>query len=110
MPRNLNHNIKKRQKEVKLEIEAINSSAQEKIKKLQLLAQEKLNEQSIKKELLTKTKIDQITRDANIEIQQNITQTSLEATISILEKKLNNEEKQNLINQSIKDLNSALKN
>ena len=104
------NNIKKRQKEVKLEIEAINSSAQEKIKKLQLLAQEKLNEQSIKKELLTKTKIDQITRDANIEIQQNITQTSLEATISILEKKLNNEEKQNLINQSIKDLNSALKN
>ena len=35
---------------------------------------------------------------------------NIEATIKILEKKLNKEEKQNLINSSIKELNLVLKN
>ena len=43
-------------------------------------------------------------------IQENISKTAIEAILSVLEKKLNTEEKQNLINLSIKDLGSVLKN
>ena len=101
--------IKKRQKYVQLEIETIHSKAKAKIKILESQAQEKLNEQTNKRELMATTKIEQITRDANTSIQQHITQTSIEATVTLLEKKLNQEEKQNLINQSINDLGTVLK-
>ena len=49
-------------------------------------------------------------RDANNIIQTHISSTAIEATIAILEKKLNNQEQQKLIDKSIKDLGSALKN
>jgi len=102
--------IKKRQNNVQLEVETIHSDAKEKIQILESQAQEKLNEQMNKRELLSTTKIAQMTRDANTSIQQHITQTSIEAAVSLLEKKLNKDEKQNLINQSIKDLGTVLKN
>ena len=102
--------IKKRQKDVQLEIEIIHSKAKEKIQILESEAQKKLNEQINKRELLLTVKIEQITRDANTFIQQHITQTSIEAIVTYLEKKLNQEEKQNLINQSIKDLGKVFKN
>ena len=103
-------NIKKRQNNVQLEIETIHLDAKEKIHILESQAQEKLNEQISKRELLSTTKIVQMTRDANTSIQQHITQTSIEAAVSLLEKKLNKDERQNLINQSIKDLGTVLKN
>ena len=59
---------------------------------------------------LDSVKIDQMTRDANIEIQKHITQIAISAAVNILEKKLNDKEKQNLINQSCNELGSALKN
>ena len=55
-------------------------------------------------------KIDQMIRDANTEIQKHIIQIAISATVDILEKKLNNQEKQNLINQSVNELESVLKN
>ena len=70
----------------------------------------KLKEQITKREVLASAKIDQITRDANVFIQQHISQTVVRATVALLEKKLNHEEKQNLINQSIKELRSVIKN
>ena len=103
-------NIKKRQNEVKKEIEEIHLSSKEKINLLETKAKEKLNEQINKREILLKSKLDQISRDANSSIQQMITNTTIEATVAILEKKLNQEEKQNLINQSIKDTKLVLKN
>ena len=102
--------IKKRQNEVELEIKDINLAAKETIKNLESQAQKKLSEQSTKRELIAKAKIDQMARDANISIQHHITQTSIEAAIKLLEKKLNQEEKQGLINQSIKDIGLVLKN
>lgn len=102
--------IKKRQNEVELEIKEIHSNSKDKIKILESQAQIKLNEQSLKKELLAKAKIEQMVRDVNLTVQKNITQTAINATIALLEKKLNKEAKQNLINQSIKDLGSVLKN
>jgi len=102
--------IKKRQNEVELEIKNIHSNAKETIKNLESQAQKKLREQGAKRELVAKAKIDQMVRDANISIQHHITQTSIEATIKLLEQKLNQKEKQSLINQSIRDIGLVLKN
>ena len=102
--------IKKRQNEVTLEIKEIHSKSKEKIKILESQAQLKLTEQSSKREMLAKEKIEQMSRDANLMVQNNITQTAIDATLRVLEKKLNKDEKQNLIDQSIKDLDSVFKN
>ena len=102
--------IKKRQNEVKLEIKEIHNNSKDKIKILESQALVKLNEQSFKKESLAKSKIEQMTRDANIAVQQHISQTAINTSLIVLENKLSNSQKQNLINQSIKELSSALNN
>ena len=102
--------IKKRQKDVQLEIETIHSKAKTKIQILESQAQEKLDDQTNKRALLTTAKIEQMTRDTNTYIKQYITQVSIEAAITLLKNKLNQNEKQNLINQSIKDLGTVFKN
>ena len=102
--------IKKRQNEVKTEIQEIHSNANLKIKNLESEAHKKLNEQISKKELMAKSKIEQMARDSNISIQKNISETSIKVAISLIEEKLDDNEKKNLINQSIKDLGSVLKN
>ena len=98
--------IKKRQNEVKDTINSINQETKDKIKRIESNANAKLKEQIDKHNVLTSLKIDQMTRDANIEIQQYITLTVIAATIDILNKKLNDQEKQKLINQSINELSS----
>ena len=103
-------NIRKRQSDVKNEIEKFNKSKKEKINMLEKKANEKLDEQTIKRELLAKEKIEQLTRDVNLEIQQYITKTAIDATMLVVKKRLDINEKQNLIDQSIKDLGTILKN
>ncbi len=102
--------IKKKQKEVKQEIIIIEKETKDKISLIENNSHIKLKELINKRNELAKIKIDQMTRDANINVQKYIAQTAITATIDILEKKLNDKEKQNLINQSMKELNSALKN
>jgi len=101
---------KKRLNEVKGEIDLIEHKAKEKITMIEKNAHTKLIDQINKRNTLTSAKIDQMTRDANTEIQKHITQIAISATVNILEKKLNDKEKQNLINQSVNELGSALKN
>jgi F-type H+-transporting ATPase subunit b len=101
---------KKRQNEVKGEIDLIEHKAKEKITMIEKNAHTKLIDQINKRNTLTSAKIDQMTRDANTEIQKHITQIAISATVNILEKKLNDKEKQNLINQSVNELESVLKN
>ena len=102
--------IQKRQNEVELEVKEIHSNVKNKIKTIETQAKIKLTDQTYKKELLAKEKIEQMIRDANLAVQKNIIKTSIDATIAILEKKINDQEKHNLINQSIKDLEKTLKN
>jgi len=102
--------IKKRQNEVRGEIDLIEQEAKEKITMIEKNAHTKLIDQINKRNALASVKIDQMTRDANTEIQKHITQIAISATVNILEKKLNDKEKQNLINQSVNELGSALKN
>ena len=103
------NNIKERQNEVEEEIKKIHINAEERIKILEKQIEEKIKGQSDKRELVAKSKIDQLVRDINLQIQQNISQTAINATLDLLEKKLNQEEKQNIINKSITELNSILK-
>jgi len=103
-------NIKKRQNEVKLEIEEININAKERIKYLEGDTLSKLNQQKIKREQLANAKIDQMTRDANLSIKNYITQISILSVKSLLEEQLNENEKQKLINKSIEELGLVLKN
>ena len=103
------NNIKDRQNEVEEEIKKIHINAEERIKILEKQIEEKIKGQSDKRELVAKSKIDQLVRDINLQIQQNISQTAINATLDLLEKKLNQEEKQNIINKSITELNSILK-
>ena len=102
--------IKKRQSEVQKEIELIHKDAKNKIIKIEEATEQKLNDQIQKRQVLASAKIEQLTRDANHEIQQHITSTAIEATITLLQKKLDLNEKKNLINVSINELNSVLKN
>ena len=102
--------IKQRQNDVKSEIQAIQKEAESKVKQIEQLAEDKLKDQISKRQVLAEAKIDQLTRDANNLIQSHITSTAIEATIFILQQKLNTEEQQKLINTSIQELGSALKN
>ena len=103
-------NLKKRQNEVQLEIENIHKITKEKIKYIETEAQERLKDQIKKKELLAEAKIDQLIRDSNNLIQKQISNNAIEASIIILQKKLDQELKLNLINESIKDLGAVLRN
>ena len=102
--------IEQRQSEVQKEIELIHKDAKNKIIKIEEITEQKLKDQIQKRQILASAKIDQLTREANHEIQQNITSTAIEATVNLLQKKLDLNEKKNLINVSINELNSVLKN
>ena len=102
--------VKKRQNDVQAEIQDIHKEAEKKVKQLEEIAESKLKDQIAKRQVLAEAKIDQLTRDANNLIQTHISSTAIEATISVLEQKLNNQEQQKLIDKSIEDLGSALKN
>jgi len=102
--------IEQRQSEVQKEIELIHKDAKNKIIKIEEITEQKLKDQIQKRQVLASAKIDQLTREANHEIQQNITSTAIEATVNLLQKKLDLNEKKNLINVSINELNSVLKN
>ena len=55
-------------------------------------------------------KIEQVSREAKNEVRQYILQTSLAVVTDILEKKLDEKNKQNLIDNSINDIERVLKN
>ena len=84
--------------------------AKEKTNYLEQRSNQKLKEQIRKRNILAKVKIEQMTRDANIQVKQYLIHNSIKATVSMLEKKLDTSKKQKLINQSIIELNSVLKN
>ena len=102
--------IKKRQNEVQTTIKNIKKEAIDKTYLIENDVNKKLKEQINKRNELAKIKIEQMTRDANTDVQEYITQTAITAIIDILEKKLNENEKQVLVNHSIKELNIILKN
>ena len=102
--------IKQRQNDVQIEIQDIHKEAENKVKQLEEIAETKLKDQIAKRQVLAEAKIDQLTRDANNMIQSHISSTAISATISIIQKRLNSQEQQKLIDKSIQELGTALKN
>ncbi len=102
--------IKKRQNDVKDEITLINQQAKERIETIENETQIKLNDQINKRKTIASAKIDQMTRDAKLEIQNQITKISIEASRDLLIKKLNDEEKKDIIKESINEVGSIIKN
>ena len=102
--------IKKRQKDVQTEILSINDEAKNTVSLLELNAEQKLKDQIEKRQILATSKIDQLTRDVNNEIQVHITSVAIEAMTNVIKQNLNEREKQKILDSSIDDLGAVLKN
>ena len=102
--------IKKRQNDVQQEIQFITEEAKNKANQLKINAELKLKDQIEKRKIIATSKIDQLTRDANNQIQFHISSTAIEAMVNLLKEKLDEKEKQKIIDSSINELSSVLKN
>ena len=102
--------IEHRQNKVQNEIKLIHEEANSRLKNIEETFEQKLKDQIEKKKELTLEKINQLTRDANMEIQNQISSSAIQTTYNLLEKKLDDNEKQNLIDSSLDEINSSLKN
>ena len=102
--------LKKREQEVEKEIKALSDNAASKIVGLEEQSKQKLKDQIEKRKILAENKIDQLVRDANLSIKNYISSTAINTTIHILKNNLTDEKKASLINESIKEMNSVLKN
>ena len=102
--------LKKREQEVEKEIKALSDNAASKIVELEEQSKQKLKDQIEKRKILAENKIDQLVRDANVSIKNYISSTAINTTIHILNNNLTDEKKASLISESIKEMNSVLKN
>ena len=102
--------LKLRENEVEKEIDNLKIECQNKRDQLKQLSSYKLSEQIEKRRVVAQNKIEQTLRDANLSIKNYITNVAIEVTTNILQEKLTNKEKSDVIDVSIKDLNSVLKN
>ena len=102
--------LKKREQEVEKEIKALSDNASSKIVGLEEQSKQKLKDQIEKRKILAENKIDQLVRDANVSIKNYISSTAINTTIHILNNNLTDEKKASLISESIKEMNSVLKN
>ena len=101
--------LKNREAEVEKEIQKLKSEAEIKIRQLKELSSKKLSDQIQKREILAENKIEQLIRDANLNIKNYISSIAIETTINILKNNLTVDKKTDLINESIKELNTTLK-
>ena len=102
--------LKQRQLEVENEINKLRIESDKKIDELKNSSSKKLSEQIEKKKLLADSKIQQLVRDTNIGIKNYITNVAVETAVTILQENLNNEKRSELIDKSVNDFESILKN
>ena len=102
--------LKTRESKVEKEIKELKLESEKKISEINELSSKKLSEQIEKRKILAENKIDQVVRDTNLYIKNYISNAAIAATINILKNSLTSDKKTDLINDSIKELNSVLKN
>ena len=102
--------LKERETKVEKEIENLNLESEKRITELKDISFSKLTDQIEKRKVLAENKIEQLARDTNNSIKNYISNVAIESTTLILKSRINSEKKSNLINNSIKELNSILKN
>ena len=102
--------LKERETKVEKEIQNLNLESEKKIAELKDISTSKLTDQIEKRKILAENKIEQLVRDTNNSIKNYISNIAIEATKNILIQNLNKDKKSALIEESITEFNSVLKN
>ena len=102
--------IKDREAKVEKEIQNLKSESEKRIADLKDISSSKLSDQIDKRKILAENKIEQLVRDTNNSIKNYISSVAIEATKNILLQNLSKDKKSALIEESITEFNSVLKN
>ena len=102
--------LKERESRVEQEILDLKLKSKKRIAELQDISISKLTDQIEKRKILAENKIEQLVRDTNNSIKNYISSVAIEATKNILIQNLNKDKKSVLIEESISEFNSVLKN
>ena len=102
--------IKDREAKVEKEIQNLKSESEKRIADLKDISSTKLTDQIEKRKILANNKIEQLVRDTNNSLKNYITSVAIETTRNVLLQNLSKEKKSALIDDSITEFNSVLKN
>ena len=102
--------LKERETKVEKEIENLKLESEKRIADLKNMSSSKLADQIEKRKVLAENKIEQLVRDTNNSIKNYISSVAIEATRNIVLQNLSKDKKSYLIEKSITEFNSALKN
>ena len=102
--------IKDREAKVEKEIQNLKSESEKRIAELKDISYNKLTDQIEKRKILANNKIEQLVRDTNNSLKNYITNVAIETTRNVLLQNLSKEKKSALIDESITEFNSVLKN
>ena len=102
--------LRERETKVEKEIKILNLDSEKKIAELKDIYSSKLTDQIEKRKILAENKIEQLLRDTNNSIKNYISSVAIEATRNILLQNLSKDKKSALIEESITEFNSVLKN
>ena len=102
--------LKERETKVEKEIQNLNLESEKRIAELKDISTSKLTDQIEKRKILAENKIEQLVRDTNNSIKNYISSVAIEATRNILLQNLSKDKKSALIEESITEFNSVLKN
>ena len=102
--------LKDRETQVEKEIQNLNLESEKRIAELKNISTSKLTDQIEKRKILAENKIEQLVRDTNNSIKNYISSVAIETTRSILLQNLSKDKKSALIEESITEFNSVLKN
>ena len=102
--------LRERESKVEKEIQNLKLESEKRIAELKDISTTKLTDQIEKRKILAENKIEQLVRDTNNSIKNYISSVAIEATKNILIQNLNKDKKSALIEESITEFNSVLKN
>ena len=102
--------LKDRETKVEKEIQNLNLESEKRIAELKNISTSKLTDQIEKRKILAENKIEQLVRDTNNSIKNYISSVAIESTRNILLQNLSKDKKSALIEESITEFNSVLKN
>ena len=102
--------IKEREAKVEKEIQNLKSESEKRIAELKDISSTKLTDQIEKRKILANNKIEQLVRDTKNSLKNYITSVAIETTRNVLLQNLSKEKKSALIDESITEFNSVLKN
>ena len=102
--------LKEREAKVEKEIQNLKLESEKRIVAFKDTSASKLTYQIEKRKILAENKIEQLIRDTNNSIKNYISNVAIEATRNILLQNLSKDKKSDLIEESITEFNSALKN